>query len=610
MSWFLAFDGGGTTTQAGLYAKDGTLAAEIEGGPSNPTAYGAQACAAALNTLANTLLRQCPGPLRGVAAGLSGINQTGGRQAMAEGLSARFGGAPVRVTDDIRPLLAANAGANAALMVIAGTGSSVLSQNGAGTSLLTGGWGALLGDSGGAYALAERALRAAARAIDGHGPATDLAQRLPAAAGAADMTALAKSLARAPKDTVAALAPVVAEAAQAGDEVAFRCVNTEAALLAQQTVAAWHKLALAEDTRVFIHGGMFQEDGPFVTSFAKALLEARPGAQIARPAYTGHAAVYRAFDGHLLPPGAFAEAEGGPAGEATPLTEQAKPGATPLDTLSTLDIARTMNAEDATVAGAVEAQLPIIADVIDKAAAALRAGGRIIYAGAGTSGRLGVLDASECPPTFGVAQDRVIGLMAGGEAALRSSVEASEDDEDQAGRAIARIQPPVGRQDIVIGITASGTAPYVRALLRAAAAKEAHTVLLCCNPDATSRASQIIAINTGPEVLPGSTRLKAGTATKMVLNMISTGAMARAGYIYEGRMVHMRPINTKLRRRAVRIIHTLTGLTQVESHQVLEAADWHIATAILMAKRAITAPEARRRLEAAEGFVGAALQGE
>jgi N-acetylmuramic acid 6-phosphate etherase len=282
-------------------------------------------------------------------------------------------------------------------------------------------------------------------------------------------------------------------------------------------------------------------------------------------------------------------------------------GTPALDLLDARAIVRVMNEQNATIHALVESQADNIAAVIEAVADALKRGGRLIYVGAGTSGRLGVLDASECPPTFGVPPDRVLALIAGGERALRSSVEGAEDDTRQAEADLRGIDPPVSALDVVVGIAASGSTPYVHAALDAAHAAGARTALVCCNPTLTIQADHVIALDTGPEVLPGSTRLKAGTATKLALNTISTGAMARAGFVFDGLMVGVRPINAKLRRRAIRIVAALTGLAEDRAQSALDAAEGRIPVAVLMVRRAVSADEAQARLNRTGGNLREAL---
>ena len=253
-------------------------------------------------------------------------------------------------------------------------------------------------------------------------------------------------------------------------------------------------------------------------------------------------------------------------------------------------------------------QRRVIAQVIEQASARMRKGGRLIYLGAGTSGRLGVLDASECPPTFGAPPDLVQGIMAGGDWALRHAVEGAEDDAD-AGAGDLR-SAGAGPLDTVVAISASGYAPYCLGALRHARSVGALSVALSCNALAltSSEADLAVEIPTGAEILSGSTRLKAGTATKMALNMISTGVMVRLGKTYGNLMVDMRATNAKLRDRAIRITGHATGLSAPEAQALLDAAGGEIKVAILMHKAGLSAAEAQKRLEAAEGFVSRALK--
>lgn len=278
-----------------------------------------------------------------------------------------------------------------------------------------------------------------------------------------------------------------------------------------------------------------------------------------------------------------------------------------LDTLPVGEILRRINAEDATVAAAVAAELPVVEQVVERVVQALESGGRLIYTGAGTSGRLGMLDAAECPPTYGVDPSTIQGLLAGGPMAMTTSVEAAEDDEAQGAREIDALG--VGAHDVVIGIAASGRTPYVTGALRRARARGACAVALVGNPDGSvaAAAELVIAPRTGPEVVAGSTRMKAGTAQKLVLNMISTAAMVRTGHTYGNLMVDMQASNGKLRDRARRIVVEATGADPDEAARALSAAGGHAKTAIVMLLAGVDAAEARDRLDRAGGWVRRAL---
>lgn len=284
------------------------------------------------------------------------------------------------------------------------------------------------------------------------------------------------------------------------------------------------------------------------------------------------------------------------------LTERRNPRTQGIDVASPRDIVDLINAEDASVPGAVAAEREALARVIELAEAAFRAGGRLLYVGAGTSGRLGVLDAAECPPTFGTPPEMVVGIIAGGAPALVKSVEGAEDDVN-AGLS-AMNERRVGTKDLVVGIAASGTTPYVRAALSQAQTLGAKTVLLtCADPPALLRdtCDECIVLRVGPEVVTGSTRMKAGTATKLALNTITTGAMIRLGKVYGNLMVDLRAWNDKLVDRSERIVMETTGLPREEARRVLAGAEGRVKVAIVMARRGVARTEAEQLIESSHG---------
>lgn len=288
-------------------------------------------------------------------------------------------------------------------------------------------------------------------------------------------------------------------------------------------------------------------------------------------------------------------------------TEGRNPASEGLDQLTTLEVLRVMNDEDHRVPDAVAQQLPAIAAIVEAAVAGLSAGGRLIYAGAGTSGRLGVLDAAECPPTFSTHPTMVVGLIAGGQQAMFQAVEGAEDDQERGAEEINALHP--GLHDVVVGLAASGRTPWVIGAVRAAKQAGAHTASVCCNHDAliSDEVDLPVEIDAGPEVLTGSTRLKAGTAQKLVLNMISTATMVGLGKTYGNLMVDVSPSNEKLRQRAVSIVVSATGCTRDQAVIALHEADGHAKTAIVMILLDMTAAQARERLTTSGGAVRAAV---
>ncbi|MGA8865955.1 MAG: N-acetylmuramic acid 6-phosphate etherase [Candidatus Sulfotelmatobacter sp.] len=288
-------------------------------------------------------------------------------------------------------------------------------------------------------------------------------------------------------------------------------------------------------------------------------------------------------------------------------TEQSNTAAHDLDQKSALEIARLINAEDATVAPAVERALPQIARAIDLVAASLRQGGRLIYVGAGTSGRIAALDASECPPTFNVSPRTVQFIIAGGTRALASETEASEDDTSLARAEIKKYKP--GKHDVVVGVASSGRTPFTVAAVDEARRRGAKTIALTCNRNSPLARAADFAILTevGPEVLAGSSRMKAGTAHKMVLNMISTGAMTRLGYVYGNLMVNVVPKNEKLRQRALAILEQATGADHETARRTLQASGDRTPVALVMLAAGVTRTQAVTALKKSRSHVRKAI---
>jgi N-acetylmuramic acid 6-phosphate etherase len=289
-------------------------------------------------------------------------------------------------------------------------------------------------------------------------------------------------------------------------------------------------------------------------------------------------------------------------------TEQRNPRSRGLDRKSTLEILRVLNSEDARVALSVRRELPQIARTVDAIVKSLQRGGTLFYVGAGTSGRLAIVDASECPPTFGTPPKMVQAIIAGGERALRHAVEGAEDSSANGARDLRRAG--MSRRDVVVGLAASGTTPYVLGAIEFARKRGAVTVGVTSNPRSPlARRSQIaIAPDTGPEAIAGSTRLKAGTAQKMVLNLLSTAAMVQLGRVYENWMVHMALTNQKLRRRGARILEEAASVSLSAAEHALRQAKHDLPAALVILKSGASLREARQRLEASHGSVRLAIE--
>jgi N-acetylmuramic acid 6-phosphate etherase len=289
-------------------------------------------------------------------------------------------------------------------------------------------------------------------------------------------------------------------------------------------------------------------------------------------------------------------------------TESQNEASQGLDTKSALEIARIINHEDAKIAAAVKKAIPEIAEVIDQVARSLRDGGRLIYIGAGSSGRIAALDASECPPTYSTAPGQVQYIMAGGPKALASAVEVNEDSEELGQRDIARRRPT--RKDVVIGVSASGRTPYVVAAVAYARARGAHTAAVTCNHETPlSQAADItVVVDVGAEVVSGSTRMKAGSAQKMILNMITTGAMTRLGYVYENLMVNVHMQNSKLVERGIRILMSACNIDRATAVETIKSAGRSVPVALVMLRAKVDKPEAVRRLAKSDGNVRLAIE--
>lgn len=289
------------------------------------------------------------------------------------------------------------------------------------------------------------------------------------------------------------------------------------------------------------------------------------------------------------------------------ITEGRNPASQNIDELSTEAMLRVMNDEDKKVALAVEAIVPQIAEAVDAISAAFQAGGRLIYCGAGTSGRLGILDASECPPTFGTPREQVVGLIAGGHRAILQAVENAEDNRAQGAQDLRDIN--FSREDVLVGIAASGRTPYVLGALEYAGQLGATTVALTCNPGSPMSQAAAIALTpvVGPEVVTGSSRMKAGTAQKLVLNMLTTGAMIRSGKVYGNLMVDVEATNQKLVQRQINIVKQATECDDARAQQALAACGGHCKTAIVMILADLSADEAQALLAQNHGFIRQAL---
>jgi len=609
---FLGIEGGGTRTTALLVNALGEVLCEASAGPAN-------ARLASDSELVEVFVRvsdQVSTPTA-IAIGLAGV-RTPRDWRRVEGLACRvWPGVPCYSTNDLETALTAGLepwGAaspssdpkpNPRVLVLSGTGSCCYGRLPDGRTVKVGAWGHVLGDAGSAYAVSQQALQLVTERWDKTDKLSLTGSRLMITAGVENPDDLVDWVTNASKGEVAALAVIVFERAKKGDTAARRVIQRVAETLAAQAILCARRLGVRKNQRVdfVLAGGVMLYQMAFRLRVRSLIKRAYPQAGVKpleKPSVWG-AAQLAYTHGQASKP----KARRSPRGEASvqsrpnpvllpPLeslqqspTEQRNPKSKALSRLSLRRTIRLMLEEDAGVPPAVLKESPKIERAIRVITRSLQGGGRLFYVGAGTSGRLGVLDASECPPTFGTEPEQVQGIIAGGHQALSESVEGAEDDAD-AGEAALRRRQLNGR-DVVVGIAASGRTPFVWGALRAAHELGAFTLLLTFNPGLriakAYRPDLVIAPNVGPEVLTGSTRLKAGTATKLILNLFTTLSMVRCGKVVENLMVDLNPSNAKLRQRAVWIVQELTGSDQATARQALESVNWEIKRALASVSR-------------------------
>ncbi len=516
---------------------------------------------------------------------------------------------PGRVVPDAVAALVGGVGARFGVVAISGTGMMVYGEDGRGASARAGGWGHLL-DGGSGYAIALDALRAIARADDGYDLPTRLTSRILSALQLPSPQHLISWL-YAPErkpDQIAALAPWVLDEAEAGDLMAVEAVLQAADALAAGVDAVARQLALKDAFPLVLSGGLLTGNAFYRAVVTQSIRTRVPAARPMPPradAATGAALLALEMLKQPLPTDKGLEQSDG---EEIWASEQRNVLTLDLDTRTTLELVGLMHLEDKRAVAAVRPVLPHIAAAIDAIAPRMKQGGRLIYVGAGTSGRLGVLDASECPPTFNSAPGQVVGVIAGGCRALTEAVEEAEDDPDSGAQAMRDLA--IGPLDSVVGIAASGRTPYVMGALTEARGRGALTIALICNLPApmSNLADYVLAPLVGPEVIAGSTRLKAGTVQKLVLNMLSTGVMVRLGKTYGNLMVDVQQLNAKLQVRARRIVAQACHISEEEAQRVLARCDGDVKVAIVSHTLGIDPDAARQRLQQAGGVVRSALQ--
>ena len=483
--------------------------------------------------------------------------------------------AKVVVGSDRDSGLAAALGHGDGIVVNAGSGSSITGRRDKRIEN-AGGWGHILGDAGGGYFLSLQALRLILREYDLHRGEVQFTTRILRALSLNNLDELVRWAQTADKMEVAMLTPVVFEAAAGGDSRVLEIIEEGARVLCEYTEAVATRLHVLAP-KVVLLGGLFQRDSIYNHAFRRRLKKTLPDARVTNSERAPElGAAWLAAEMQSWPE---VQPESSPEkidDLAAALTEQRNPRSENLEKMSPQELVKLFVDEEKFVGEALRAVTADLARAIELVAESLRKGGRLFYVGAGSSGRLGVLDASEIPPTFGASPELVQGIIAGGATALHRSVEGAEDEGSNGALAIDR--RGVKDVDVVIGITASGRTPFVLGALARAKSLGAKTVLLSCNPARDQKADVDLAVElaVGPEILTGSTRLKAGTATKVALNIISTGAMVALGKVRGNLMIDLNTSSTKLRDRATRMVAAITQCDYDSARAQLEQSGWDL----------------------------------
>jgi len=611
---FLGIECGGTRTVALLADAHGKALRRVEAGPANLRLLTDAQLVQHFQTLAETF----PAP-SALAIGMAGVRGDDDRRQVAAAAAKAWPGAPCSTSHDLETALAAAARpagrqSAARVIILSGTGSCCYGRSAAGTVAKVGGWGHLLGDKGSGYHIGLRALKAIVYYLDRDGEWSALGQGILRALHLNHPEELIAWTQQAGKADVAALAIEVFAAWGKRDPIATDILKGAAQGLAHDAFSCARRLAAGGLEVEFICAGSVLLQQPrFRDQVARGLRRLWPNAKVkpleresvwgavelARQAWVnagGNGAVEPAeLSAAATTGGSVATAK--PPPELASLlispTEQRNPLSRDLDRLPLGAAIELMLREDEKIPAAILAERPRIERTLRLIIRAFRRGGRLIYIGAGTSGRMGVLDASECPPTFRAPPEQVQGIMAGGQRAIWESLEGAEDDAAAGADAIKF--RGVDRDDVVVGIAASGRTPFVWGALGEAKRRGAATVMLCFNPalqvPRERKPTVIIAPNVGPEILTGSTRLKSGTATKLILNIFTTLAMVQTGKVISNLMVDVNPSNIKLRDRATRIVQALTGADYGAAQAALAAADWNVKGAL---KKLHFNPKARR----------------
>jgi N-acetylmuramic acid 6-phosphate etherase len=569
----LGVEGGGTKTAWVLVSRTGGELQILDQGKLPPSNFRL-----ATPERLRLIFRELPKEIGRAGVFLAGCGTAEDRRSLSKICAETWPQAKIITGSDRDSDLAAALGHGDGIVVNAGSGASVTARRDNRTEK-AGGWGHILGDAGGGYFLSIQALRLILREYDLHRGEVQFAARILRALCLNNLDELVRWAQTADKMEIARLTPVVFEAAANGDARVIEILEEGARVLSEYTEAVATRLHLLAP-KVILLGGLFQRDSIYAHTFRRRLKKNLPDARVAMAERTPElGAAWLAAEMQEFPNIGSQATKDKIDDLAAALTEQRNPRSENLETLSARQLVELFVDEEKFVQEALRGTIDQLARAIDIAAAAIRNDGRLIYVGAGTSGRLGVLDASEIPPTFGASSELVQGIIAGGLTALHRSVEGAEDEEGSGGLAIDERQVKSG--DVVIGITASGRTPFVLGALARARSLGAQTISITCNPATKNVPVDLsVVLAVGPEILSGSTRLKAGTATKLALNIISTGAMVMLGKVRGNLMIDLHASSTKLRDRAIRVVAQLAGSDYNAARAQLEEANWNLRTVV------------------------------
>lgn len=605
---WLGIEAGGTRTTVLMVDDQDHVVASFETGPAVLALMSDRELQWHLRDIASRL----PHTPSAIGIGMAGARSETDKDRLHRAASRIWPSVPCVATNDLDTALAAAPKRKQNLprvLVLSGTGSCCFGRTHDGRTAKVGGRGHVIGDRASACDIGLRALRAVIADLDHHGRMGPLGVAILNALMFNEPEQLIPWSVQAGKTEIAGLAVTVFAIAAKGDKLAKKLLADSAAMLAEDAIVCARQLLGGTGPVEFVlNGGVILKNPAFQRAVTRLLRQGWPAAivtPVVRASVWGAVELARSYEGvaakttsmasDLVLPAEIADM----AVLAQSPTEKRNPKSLKLDRMTISRGLELMMQEDATLSAAIREERREISQVIVKVVAAFQNGGRLFYVGAGTSGRLGVLDASEIPPTFRAPREQVQGIIAGGRQALWSAVEGAEDDV-QAG-ALAVKHRHVGGKDVVIGIAASGRTPFVWGALREARKNGAFTALLCFNPamrqavkrlkDTSWRPDVMITPNVGPEVLTGSTRLKSGTATKLILNMITTLAMTKVGKVVSNLMVDVNPSNVKLRDRALRILSELTHCSHEEARGALTRSGWIVKKAYDELQRKKTSPQ-------------------